>query len=137
MNGEEQPFWVFRLTSGLAARLAPLSLILFVGSIAIYVAVARQTLQAAPIPYVATILTPFVVFVLHEALHGLGFEPEPASGRVLLHNCPFHALATQHTELVCGLNHAFLTGLLAGLPATGVHAELAPHPGRCCVELTG
>jgi len=32
MNGEEQPLWVFRLASGLAARLAPLSLILFVGS---------------------------------------------------------------------------------------------------------
>ena len=74
---------------------------------------------------------------LVDALARLGFEPERSADRVLLHNCPFHALATQHTELVCGLNHAFLTGLLAGLPATGVHAELAPHPGRCCVELTG
>src|SRR5205085_4222483 len=44
MNGKDK-LWVFRLTSGLAARLAPLSLILFAGSIAIYVAVARQTLQ--------------------------------------------------------------------------------------------
>jgi hypothetical protein len=72
MNGEEEPLWVFRLTSGLAARLAPLSLILFVGSLAIYVVVARQTLQAASIPYVVTILTPLLVIALHEALHGLG-----------------------------------------------------------------
>jgi predicted ArsR family transcriptional regulator len=71
------------------------------------------------------------------ALARLGFEPERTADRVLLHNCPFHALATRHTGLVCGLNHAFLTGLVAGLPATGVQARLAPHPGRCCVELTG
>jgi predicted ArsR family transcriptional regulator len=70
------------------------------------------------------------------ALTRLGFEPEHATGRVLLHNCPFHALASRHTSLVCGLNHAFLTGLLDGLHAGDVQARLAPHPGRCCVELT-
>jgi len=69
------------------------------------------------------------------ALHGLGFEPEPASGRVLLHNCPFHALAARHTSLVCGLNHAFLAGLLDGLDDAATEAHLAPYPGRCCVEL--
>jgi predicted ArsR family transcriptional regulator len=69
------------------------------------------------------------------ALTRLGFDPEPATDRVLLHNCPFHALATRHTSLVCGLNHAFLTGLLDGLHTTDVQARLAPHPGRCCVEL--
>jgi len=71
-------------------------------------------------------------------LDGLGFEPEPVEqALVVLHNCPFHALAARHTSLVCGLNHAFLTGLIDGLGATGIHARLAPHPGRCCVELTG
>ncbi|MFG2099791.1 helix-turn-helix transcriptional regulator [Micromonospora echinaurantiaca] len=70
------------------------------------------------------------------ALDGLGFEPRPdASRRVLLHNCPFHALATRHTALVCGLNHAFLTGLLDGLGGAGAEARLAPRPGACCVEL--
>lgn len=70
------------------------------------------------------------------ALTQLGFEPEATTGRVLLHNCPFHALAARHTGLICGLNHAFLAGLLDGLGATEVHARLAPHPGRCCVELS-
>jgi predicted ArsR family transcriptional regulator len=70
------------------------------------------------------------------ALARLGFEPASERGRVLLHNCPFHALAARHTELVCGLNHAFLGGLLHGMQATGARARLAPHPGRCCVELS-
>jgi predicted ArsR family transcriptional regulator len=72
---------------------------------------------------------------LLRALARLGFEPEPAKGRVVLHNCPFHALAASHTTLVCGLNHAFLAGLLHGLDANDRQAVLAPHPGRCCVEL--
>ncbi|MEU2610242.1 hypothetical protein ABZ570_01440 [Micromonospora sp. NPDC007271] len=72
---------------------------------------------------------------LTAALGHLGFEPHPAADRTLLRNCPFHGLAARHTALVCGLNHAFLTGLLHGLGATDRHAVLAPHPGRCCVEL--
>ena len=73
MDSSERPLWIFRLTSGVAARLGPLSLALFVVSIAAYAAVARRTLESAPIPYLITILTPFVVLVGHEALHGLGF----------------------------------------------------------------
>ncbi|MGI5240458.1 helix-turn-helix transcriptional regulator [Dactylosporangium sp. CA-139066] len=70
------------------------------------------------------------------ALAGLGFKPQPdATGRVLLHNCPFHAIAARQTALVCGLNHTFLAGLVDGLGATGLQARLAPRPGACCVEL--
>ncbi|WP_432989464.1 helix-turn-helix transcriptional regulator [Dactylosporangium sp. CA-233914] len=70
------------------------------------------------------------------ALSGLGFEPQPApAGRVLLHNCPFHALAARQTALVCGLSHTLLAGLLEGLGATDLEARLAPRPGACCVEL--
>jgi predicted ArsR family transcriptional regulator len=71
------------------------------------------------------------------ALDELGFEPERAAGRVLLRNCPFHALAQRHTALVCGLNHAFVDGLVEGLEAGGVQTSLAPYPDRCCVELSG
>jgi predicted ArsR family transcriptional regulator len=49
---------------------------------------------------------------------------------------PFHALADRYTSLVCRLNHAFLTGLPDGLHAANAPARLAPHRGRCCVELT-
>jgi predicted ArsR family transcriptional regulator len=70
---------------------------------------------------------------LRHALDGLGFEPEETPGRMLLHNCPFHALAQRHTAMVCGLNHAFLEGLARGLGAR-VETRLAPRPGACCVE---
>ena len=74
---------------------------------------------------------------LLDVLASLGFEPEAAGEEpVVLHNCPFHALAVRHTALVCGLNHEFLTGLVKGLDLIGVHARLAPRPGACCVELT-
>ena len=66
-----------------------------------------------------------------------GFEPHregPVSLR--LHNCPFHPLAAKAPELVCGINHAFVTGLLAGLGALTVQAVLAPTPGECCVRLS-
>jgi predicted ArsR family transcriptional regulator len=70
------------------------------------------------------------------ALADLGFEPDTAEGPIVLRNCPFRALAARHTELVCGLNLAFVVGLLDGLGAGSVDARLAPQPGRCCVRLT-
>jgi predicted ArsR family transcriptional regulator len=69
-------------------------------------------------------------------LEGLGFEPDrQAPTRLRLLNCPFHPLAARAPELVCGMNHAFVDGMLVGLEATGVEAVLAPRPGQCCVEL--
>ena len=71
---------------------------------------------------------------LMDALAGLGFEPVRTPSSVRLGNCPFHALAARHTELVCGLNHSFLGGLIEAL-GTDADARLAPRPGACCVEL--
>jgi predicted ArsR family transcriptional regulator len=71
-----------------------------------------------------------------DVLAALGFEPQADAGRVLLHNCPFHALASRQTALVCGLNHRFVTGLVDGLDAATTEALLVPRPGACCVELT-
>jgi predicted ArsR family transcriptional regulator len=65
-----------------------------------------------------------------------GFEPtRPTPTQIRLRNCPFHPLAAKAPDLVCGINHAFLTGFLDGLEAPTVHATLAPHPGHCCIEL--
>jgi predicted ArsR family transcriptional regulator len=65
-----------------------------------------------------------------------GFEPDRRSPtEVRLLNCPFHPLAARSPGLVCGINHAFLDGFLTGLRAAGIDAVLAPHQGRCCVEL--
>lgn len=73
---------------------------------------------------------------LETALTRLGFEPtHEQDGTVLLDNCPFHAIAVAHPELVCGLNLAFVDGLLDGTGEKGKRAELAPRPGHCCVEI--
>ncbi|MET9505523.1 transcriptional regulator [Streptomyces sp. NPDC006622] len=65
-----------------------------------------------------------------------GFEPyRETPGRLRLHNCPFHPLAAQAPDLVCGMNHAFITGYLQAMGITGVKAVLAPRPGECCVQL--
>ncbi|HEU4946366.1 MAG TPA: helix-turn-helix domain-containing protein [Kribbella sp.] len=68
-------------------------------------------------------------------LEDQGYEPRVEPGAVTLENCPFHALAQEHTDLVCGMNLKLLDGLLDGLGSTGLAAELDPSPERCCVRL--
>jgi predicted ArsR family transcriptional regulator len=69
-------------------------------------------------------------------LSAYGFEPAmSATSCVRLYNCPFAPLSRQATDLVCGINHALLTGLLAGLESSNVRAVLQPATERCCVEL--
>jgi predicted ArsR family transcriptional regulator len=68
-------------------------------------------------------------------LEAYGFEPRIDGDRIVLANCPFHVLAQEHTELVCGMNLRLLHGLLNGLAHTGLTAHLDPAPPRCCVRL--
>jgi len=72
---------------------------------------------------------------LMDLLEEHGYEPEAAGADVILRNCPFHAMAQEQTELVCGMNLQLLAGILAGLGRTGLHARLDPLPSRCCVRL--
>lgn len=64
-----------------------------------------------------------------------GFEPRIADGVITLGNCPFHNLARNHPDLVCGMNLHLLEGLLEGLPCQAYTAKLEPSPGNCCVVL--
>lgn len=73
--------------------------------------------------------------VVLRTLEVYGYEPRIDGTRVTLGNCPFHTLAQQHTELVCGMNLQLLAGLLHGFAHTGWTARLSPTPGRCCVHL--
>lgn len=68
-------------------------------------------------------------------LEAHGFEPRDEGGVVVLANCPFHALAREHTALVCGMNLELLAGLVEGAPGAGLTARLAPSAGLCCVRL--
>ena len=53
-----------------------------------------------------------------------------------LRNCPFHAVARDHTEVLCGLNLGLVEGVLPGWGDTDAHADLDPYPNRCCVVIT-
>lgn len=68
-------------------------------------------------------------------LEDLGFEPADSEGELLLRNCPFHALVQRDPELVCGLNAAFIDGMLRGLGNDTVASELVPEEGMCCVRV--
>lgn len=73
---------------------------------------------------------------LVSVLEAHGFAPVVEGGGMTLTNCPFHALAQEHTELVCGMNLRLLEGVVDAVAPTGLSAELAPTPGRCCVRLS-
>ncbi|MFF0095894.1 helix-turn-helix transcriptional regulator [Streptomyces canus] len=72
---------------------------------------------------------------LFNLLEQSGFEPQHEEGAIVLGNCPFHSLAREYTQTVCGMNLHLLRGVLGGLGESGYEARLAPDPGRCCVRL--
>lgn len=73
-----------------------------------------------------------------DVLEGYGYEPHrPSSGEVALANCPFHTLAQEAPDVVCGMNQAFISGLVRGLGNQTVEAKLTPVPNACCVTLCG
>lgn len=72
---------------------------------------------------------------LCDLLERHGFEPRHEEGTIVLGNCPFHALAREYTQTVCGMNLHLLRGVLHGLGERGYTACLSPSPGRCCVRL--
>ncbi len=74
--------------------------------------------------------------VVLDVLEEHGFEPRPGDdGTVFLTNCPFHRLARQHTQLICGMNLGLLGAAIGAVGETGLDARLEPEDGRCCVTL--
>jgi predicted ArsR family transcriptional regulator len=63
-----------------------------------------------------------------------GYEPQLGGDHITLGNCPFHELAEEHTELICGLNVDLVNGLLDTID-NQFKAHLNPAPGRCCVTI--
>ncbi|MEX1103563.1 MAG: helix-turn-helix domain-containing protein [Dehalococcoidia bacterium] len=72
---------------------------------------------------------------LSDVLDENGYEPRPDGSGLSLANCPFHALAREHTDLVCGMNLGILRGMIEQLPSDTLEARLDPAPDRCCVRL--
>jgi predicted ArsR family transcriptional regulator len=73
---------------------------------------------------------------LLEVLREHGFDPRMVDGDIVLGNCPFHALAQQFTELVCGMNLHLLQGVrsVVGVGEHELQPRLEPEPGQCCVK---
>jgi predicted ArsR family transcriptional regulator len=70
-----------------------------------------------------------------EVLVDCGYEPRADDQGMTLVNCPFHALAQEYTDLVCGMNLELMHGLAEGLGCALLEPCLDPAPGRCCVRL--
>jgi predicted ArsR family transcriptional regulator len=69
-------------------------------------------------------------------LRARGYEPfRDDDGVLRLRNCPFHAVAQRHPDIVCDMNLALLSGLVDGLEHSCLTAALEPGPRRCCVAL--
>jgi predicted ArsR family transcriptional regulator len=89
---------------------------------------ARQ--QAGAQPKSSTLLTAAMT-VLGES----GYEPRTDGNDLTLVNCPFHGLAQDYTDLVCGMNLDLMAGFVEGLADPTLEARLEPTPGLCCVRL--
>jgi predicted ArsR family transcriptional regulator len=67
----------------------------------------------------------------------VGFAPETIrdgdNWRILLHRCPFHALAAEQPDIVCRLHLGLLQGAVDRLGGTGGTVRLEPFvaPGLC------
>jgi predicted ArsR family transcriptional regulator len=75
---------------------------------------------------------------VEHVLADTGYAPLADGVHLRLRNCPFHSVADAMPELVCSVNHGFLTGILEGL---GADASMTATPvdsrerGCCCVDV--
>lgn len=73
-----------------------------------------------------------------DALAPFGYEPRVAADggeHVTLRNCPFERLVGDHTDLVCGMNLAFVDAVVAALDTPGVRTAPVPAGRGCCVSV--
>lgn len=94
-------------------------------------ALGQQARQHAGVRPKRSTLLAAAMTVLGES----GYEPRIDDTSVTLVNCPFHGLAQEYTDLVCGMNLDLMAGLVEGLDDPTLEALLEPTPGLCCVRL--
>ncbi len=77
--------------------------------------------------------------VVLEVLREQGFEPRWSGRDIVLSNCPFHVLAQQFTDLVCGMNLHLMEGIRSclRLKEGALEPRLQPEPSFCCVRFAG
>jgi predicted ArsR family transcriptional regulator len=74
---------------------------------------------------------------LDAALASCGYEPQDdGAGGIVLANCPFHKLATNHTDVICHANVSLLQGVAEGASETERIIEFVePANGFCCARV--
>jgi predicted ArsR family transcriptional regulator len=70
-----------------------------------------------------------------QALTDNGYEAQRINGIIVLRNCPFDALARDHSELICGMNLAIMDAATERVEEVELAARLEPASDRCCVLL--
>ncbi|MDQ4051608.1 MAG: helix-turn-helix domain-containing protein [Actinomycetota bacterium] len=77
-----------------------------------------------------------------DVLAPLGYEPrvefdeaDEGAGDLVLGNCPFDRLASDHRDLVCGMNREFVGAVARRLQCDDVEARLDQDASRCCVRV--
>lgn len=74
--------------------------------------------------------------VTAEILAETGYEPYRGDdGCLRVRNCPFHSLAEQDRDLVCGMNERLVEGIVRGLGNESLDVVLDQVPGECCVRV--
>ncbi|MFJ5698177.1 helix-turn-helix transcriptional regulator [Arthrobacter sp. NPDC093139] len=73
---------------------------------------------------------------LEQLLTQVGYRPAPdGQGGIVLLNCPFHRLAEAHTDVVCAMNGAFLSGAASACGVPEEKVEEDRSAGRCCARI--
>ena len=54
---------------------------------------------------------------------------------MILTNCPFHRLATSHTDVICHANLGLLQGVADGAHDNEHDIIFDPQAGHCCVRI--
>lgn len=73
---------------------------------------------------------------VRDVLADYGYEPRTEDGTLVLGNCPFDRLASDHREVVCGLNNAFVAAVGERLGCTGLSTTRTdPTAGTCCATV--
>lgn len=74
---------------------------------------------------------------LDAALATCGYEPrDDGEGGLVLTNCPFHRLASSHTDVICHANLSLLSGVAEGVAEDARTVEFVPPTGEhCCVRI--
>jgi len=69
-----------------------------------------------------------------KVLGAYGYEPRFEDDALVLGNCPYDRLASDHRTVVCGLNHRFVAGVGERLGCPGA-VPVDPDTDGCCVRV--